>query len=52
MLGQCHTHIQLEVFDQIAKKPKLIATDTMNLWIDNCYDDLKNNKESRFINDQ
>ena len=40
MLGNVIPTIQLKVFDQIAKKPKLVAMDTMNLWIDNCYDDL------------
>ena len=40
MLGNVIPTVQLKVFDQIAKKPKLVAMDTMNLWIDNCYDDL------------
>jgi len=40
MLGNVVPAVQLKVFNQIKKKPKLVAMDTMNLWIDNCYDDL------------
>ncbi|MBG40034.1 MAG: sugar kinase [Flavobacteriales bacterium] len=40
MLGNVVPSVQLNVFNQINKKPKLVAMDTMNLWIDNCHEDL------------
>ena len=40
MLGNVVPAVQLNVFNQIKKKPKLVSMDTMNLWIDNCYEDL------------
>jgi len=40
MLGNVIPAIQLKVFNQIEKKPKLVAMDTMNLWIENCYEEL------------
>jgi len=55
MLGNVIPAVQLKVFNQIAKKPKLVAMDTMNLWIDNCYDDLIkiiNKIDLLMINDQ
>ena len=40
MLGNVIPSIQLKVFNQLKNKPKLIAMDTMNLWIENAYKDL------------
>ena len=40
MLGNVIPSVQLQVFSQISKKPKLVAMDTMNLWIENAYEDL------------
>mgnify|MGYP001166745939 CR=1 FL=1 len=40
MLGNVIPSVQLQVFNQITKKPKLVAMDTMNLWIENSHDDL------------
>lgn len=39
-LGNIHPSLQLKVIEQV-KNPKLIALDTMNLWINNALDDLK-----------
>lgn len=40
MLGNVIPSVQLQVLNQFNKKPKLLAMDTMNLWIENEYDDL------------
>lgn len=34
MLGNLHPSIQLSVINQMSKRPKLIALDTMNFWMD------------------
>ena len=41
MLGNLAPSVQLSVIDQLKKKPKLIAMDTMNFWMDIALDDLK-----------
>ncbi len=41
MLGNLAPSVQLSVIDQLKKKPKLIAIDTMNFWMDIALDDLK-----------
>lgn len=38
-LGNIHPSLQLEVLGQV-KNPKLVIADTMNLWINNTYNDL------------
>jgi len=38
-LGNIHPSLQLQVLGQVTK-PKLVIADTMNLWINNTYDDL------------
>ncbi len=40
MLGNLHPSIQLAVIEQMKKRPKLIALDTMNFWMDTAWDDL------------
>jgi len=40
MLGNVIPSVQLKVLNQIKNKATLIAMDTMNLWIENAYDDL------------
>ena len=40
MLGNVMPSVQLQVLNQFNKKPKLLAMDTMNLWIENEYNDL------------
>ena len=40
MLGNLVPAIQQRVIDQLQNKPKLIALDTMNFWMDNALDDL------------
>lgn len=40
-LGNIDPELQIEVLDQI-KKPKLVACDTMNFWIENKPEELKN----------
>jgi sugar/nucleoside kinase (ribokinase family) len=39
-LGNIHPRLQLDVLDQVAS-PRLVAADTMNLWIENTPDDLR-----------
>jgi sugar/nucleoside kinase (ribokinase family) len=39
-LGNIHPRLQLDVLDQVAA-PRLVAADTMNLWIENTPDDLR-----------
>lgn len=41
MLGNLVPGVQRKVLDQMKKKPKLIVLDTMNFWMDNFMDDLK-----------
>ncbi|MCI4669410.1 MAG: PfkB family carbohydrate kinase [Bacteroidia bacterium] len=41
MLGNLTPDIQRSVINQMKKRPKLIALDTMNFWIDNTLDSLK-----------
>ncbi len=41
MLGNLSPNIQLSVIDQMKVRPKLIAMDTMNFWMDIALDDLK-----------
>jgi sugar/nucleoside kinase (ribokinase family) len=41
MLGNLAPSVQLSVIDQLKKKPKLIAMDTMNFWMDIALDDLE-----------
>lgn len=40
MLGNLVPAVQQRVIDQLQNKPKLIALDTMNFWMDNALDDL------------
>ena len=40
MLGNLAPSVQQKVLDQMTKRPKLIALDTMNFWMDNCLEDL------------
>ncbi len=41
MLGNLTPQVQMRVIDQLDSKPKLIALDTMNFWMDVALDDLK-----------
>ena len=40
MLANLMPSIQLKAIKQLSKNPKLIVTDTMNYWMDNCMEDL------------
>lgn len=40
MLGNLHPSVQMEVIQQIPKRPKLVVLDTMNFWMDNTWDEL------------
>ncbi|HLI93736.1 MAG TPA: PfkB family carbohydrate kinase [Puia sp.] len=40
MLGNVMPSLQISVVEQLRKRPKLIAMDTMNFWMDNALDDL------------
>ncbi len=40
MLGNLHPAVQMSVIVQIPKRPKLVALDTMNFWMDNTLDEL------------
>ena len=40
MLANLMPSIQLKAIKRLSKNPKLIVTDTMNYWMDNCMDDL------------
>ena len=40
MLGNLTPQVQLRVLEQLKKRPKLIALDTMNFWMDIAMDDL------------
>ncbi len=41
MLGNLTPKVQMRVIEQLEQKPKLIALDTMNFWMDIAMDDLK-----------
>lgn len=41
MLGNLHPTIQIEVLNQMTKKPKLVILDTMNFWMDCALEELK-----------
>ncbi|WP_297764531.1 PfkB family carbohydrate kinase [uncultured Muriicola sp.] len=41
MLGNLHPNLQLNVIQQMEEKPKLIALDTMNFWMNNTMPELK-----------
>ena len=41
MLGNLHPGVQLSVIKQMSKRPKFIVLDTMNFWMDNALEDLK-----------
>ncbi len=41
MLGNLHPNVQLSVIRQMEEKPKLIALDTMNFWMNNTMPELK-----------
>jgi len=41
MLGNLAPSVQLSVIEQLKNKPKIIAIDTMNFWMDIALDDLK-----------
>lgn len=41
MLGNLTPQVQMRVIEQLKSKPKLIALDTMNFWMDVAMDDLK-----------
>jgi len=41
MLGNLHPSVQMSVIKQMDKKPDLIVLDTMNFWMDNALEDLK-----------
>ena len=41
MLGNLHPNIQMSVIDQMTERPKLIILDTMNFWMDNSLEELK-----------
>lgn len=41
MLGNLTPAVQAKVLDQLTKRPKLIALDTMNFWMDIALDELK-----------
>ena len=40
MLGNLHPNIQMEVIDQMEKRPSLIVMDTMNYWMNHTWDEL------------
>lgn len=40
MLGNLTPDVQIRVIEQLEKRPKLIALDTMNFWMDNALDSL------------
>lgn len=41
MLGNLSPHIQLSVIQQMKKRPKLVAMDTMNFWMETAMNDLE-----------
>jgi sugar/nucleoside kinase (ribokinase family) len=40
MLGNLAPAVQSKVLDQLTERPKLVVLDTMNFWMDSCWDDL------------
>ena len=40
MLGNLTPQVQMQVIQQIENRPKLVAMDTMNFWMDTAWDDL------------
>ncbi len=42
MLGNLTPSIQLSVINQMTQRPKIVALDTMNYWMDSALDELKN----------
>ncbi len=42
MLGNLHPNVQMGVIEQMQKRPMCIILDTMNFWMDNALDELKN----------
>ena len=55
MLGNLHPVLQQSVIDQMSKRPKLIALDTMNFWMNTAWDDLMivlKNIDILIINDE
>ena len=55
LLGNLHPEIQLNAINQIKKKPELIILDTMNYWIENFWNTLKeviNKSDLISINDE
>ena len=55
LLGNLHPEIQLNAIKQIKKKPELIILDTMNYWIENFWNTLKeviNKSDLISINDE
>tara|TARA_B100001287_G_C22598552_1_gene489244 strand:+ start:8 stop:910 length:903 start_codon:yes stop_codon:yes gene_type:complete len=55
LLGNLHPEIQLNAIKQIKKKPELIILDTMNFWIENFWETLKEviyNSDLISINDE
>ncbi|MCH2043376.1 MAG: PfkB family carbohydrate kinase [Saprospiraceae bacterium] len=41
MLGNFAPAVQMQIIEQIPNRPKLVALDTMNFWIESAMDDLK-----------
>ncbi len=41
MLGNLTPAVQMRVLDQLEKKPRLVAMDTMNFWMDTAMDELR-----------
>ena len=41
MLGNFAPAVQLQIIEQLPNRPKLVALDTMNFWIESALDDLK-----------
>ena len=63
MLGNLMPRLQLDVIEQIKKRPKLIVLDTMNFWMETAWEDLKkvllkvdvlliNDSEARQLSDE
>lgn len=55
MLGNLQPDVQMNVIRQMSPRPKVIALDTMNFWMDNAMDSLKsvlNNIDVLLINDE
>lgn len=63
MLGNLHPGVQMSVIKQMKERPKLIVLDTMNFWMDNTLEELKevikhidvitiNDEEARQLTDE